>query len=242
MVAPSASVRLWSRQQDPRGLPRRSVRSQDRAGHTGPAGATATTDSSAPQAPKHVLRRALPWDGSGMLAFKQRLSQHLARKAWHYDCGSWLAITYYNFCRGHRTLGGRTPAQTAGLAPRRLELGEVLGAALPRPVLCRHRGSPIASPGVRPPRSSRRRGTRKRIASRRRPADTPLRKQSPRASWWRWMSKLCAVSPRGCCGRPPARPPADATALHTGTWTTRVSTLVHHHPAAGRPPVHSISA
>ncbi len=70
-----------------------------------------------------------------MLAFKQRVSQHLAHKVWHYDCGSWLGITYYNFCRGHRTLGGRTPAQAAGVATKRLALRDVLSATLPRPAL-----------------------------------------------------------------------------------------------------------
>jgi hypothetical protein len=64
----------------------------------------------------------------GMVAYKQRFSSHLSRKPWHYDCASWLAITYYNFCRSHRMLRGRTPAQAAGIANNRWNLGDVLAA------------------------------------------------------------------------------------------------------------------
>lgn len=70
----------------------------------------------------------------GMLAFKQRLSSHLAQKPWHYDCASWLSITYYNFCRGHRMLEGRTPAQAAGVTIKRWTLKDLLS----RPVSRQH--------------------------------------------------------------------------------------------------------
>jgi hypothetical protein len=77
----------------------------------------------------------------GMLAFKQRVSTHLAQKSWHYDCASWLSIASYNFCRGHAALGGRTPAQAAGAAAECWSLLEVLtkpvppGTLLPPPAL-----------------------------------------------------------------------------------------------------------
>lgn len=54
-----------------------------------------------------------------LLAYKQRLTSHLSQKVRNYDSASWLAITNYNFCLGHRTLEGRTPAQQAGIAAQR---------------------------------------------------------------------------------------------------------------------------
>jgi hypothetical protein len=40
-----------------------------------------------------------------------------------------LFVAFYNFCRGHETLEGRTPAQAAGLTDHVWTLAELLAVA-----------------------------------------------------------------------------------------------------------------
>lgn len=51
--------------------------------------------------------------------FSKKLEQHCAMVA--------IFFTYYNLCRKHETLGGRTPAQAAGLADHRWTVEELVG-------------------------------------------------------------------------------------------------------------------
>ena len=39
-----------------------------------------------------------------------------------------IFVAFYNFCRKHETLKGRTPAMAAGLAEKAFSLGELLEA------------------------------------------------------------------------------------------------------------------
>ncbi len=53
----------------------------------------------------------------------------------------WLVGTVDNFCTPHRSLGRRTPAQTAGLTDHRWTIHELLTFPVPVPVVNR-RGRP----------------------------------------------------------------------------------------------------
>ena len=64
-----------------------------------------------------------------MVAFKRRCTANLAAAFDHYVAASWLAITTYNFCRTHRSLG-QTPAQACGLADHRLSAGQLLASPI----------------------------------------------------------------------------------------------------------------
>jgi len=57
------------------------------------------------------------------------------------EAGMWLVGAAYNFCTPHRSLGARTPAQTAGLTDHRWTVHELLTAPVPLPAVKR-RGRP----------------------------------------------------------------------------------------------------
>jgi len=64
-----------------------------------------------------------------MVACKRRCTANLATDFAHYVAASWLAITTYNFCRTHRSLG-RTPAQACGIADHQWSAAELLAAPI----------------------------------------------------------------------------------------------------------------
>ncbi len=70
-----------------------------------------------------------------------RRSRSTVRQVATLEAGMWLVGAAYNFCTPHRSLGARTPAQTAGLTDHRWTVHELLTAPVPLPAVKR-RGRP----------------------------------------------------------------------------------------------------
>ena len=58
-----------------------------------------------------------------------RLTNGFSKKWGNLKAALALHFAFYNFCRGHKTLKGATPAMASGLADRPFTLAELLATA-----------------------------------------------------------------------------------------------------------------